>query len=101
MPIEYGVMLILVAIFLAGAVYAKWVSQQGEKRPQEKLDNEFQKDVLEQLRRVKETGKSVVLRERGWPTVEIRPEKSPDPDARENLRGSVLRYDHPIDPTGD
>lgn len=98
MPIEYGVMLMITVGILAGAVYALYLKHQLKRQPGENYRSQFEDDVLEQLRRVKETGEPAILRERGWPTVEIHPETSDGQEPLGKLKGSVLRYEKPTDP---
>lgn len=91
MPIEYGVMGMILGLILAGGAYGYWIARRRPTRP----SDEFEREVIAHLRRARETGESIVLEERGWPTVEIRP-GHPGPPPQ--LRGSVTRYDRPTDP---
>lgn len=101
MPIEYGMLLTLTVTALAVGAYVLYIKHAWEKRPSQEPDSRFEDEVLAQIRRVKETGESIVLRERGWPTVEIHPEKPEQQDPPGKLKGSVKRYDRPTDPAGD
>ena len=76
MPIEYGVMMMIVVLFLAGGLYTYILKRQYEIAPKDKPKTQFENEALEQIHRVKETGESVIVSERGRPIVEIRPAKT-------------------------
>lgn len=101
MPIEYGMLLTLTIAALAVGAYALYLKLTLEKGPEQESDSQFEAEVLAQIRRVKETGESISLRERGWPIVEIHPEKAEQKDPAGKLKGSVLRYDRPTDPASE
>jgi len=63
--------------------------------------SKFNAKTLEVLRSVEMTGQSVLITERGIPTVEIRPYQGKLRDAKEMLRGSVLAFDYPYEKTGE
>ena len=65
-------------------------------------ESEFKAKAFEFLREVESSGKSLILTDRGRPTLELRPYQ--DVDARDPLpilRGSLLRYEHPMDPVAE
>jgi len=60
--------------------------------------SQFKARALEHLRRVAETGKELVITDRGTPVVKVVPYDD-DPAARlKSLRGMVKRYDDPTEP---
>lgn len=60
--------------------------------------SQFKARVLEHLRRVAETGKELVITDRGTPVVKVVPYDN-DPATRlKSLRGTVKRYERPTDP---
>jgi len=59
----------------------------------------FKAKALEFLRRVEATGEPLVITDRGRPVLEVRPYREEDP--RETLRGTLLRYEAPTEPTGE
>jgi len=63
--------------------------------------SEFKAKALEILRGVEETGQSVLVTDRGKPTVEIRPYRSHMRTAKEILKGSVLTFENPVEPTDE
>lgn len=61
----------------------------------------FKARALEHLRRVEETGKELVITDRGTPVVKVVPYER-DPAARlKALRGSVRRYVDPTKPVAE
>lgn len=58
--------------------------------------SEFKARALEVMREVEATGKSIVITDRGKPTIEIRPYHSKETSPLDTLKGSVTEY---IDPT--
>ncbi len=60
----------------------------------------FKAKALEYLRRVEESGESLVLTNHGKPSIEIRKFNEAKFDPLEILRGTVLRYDDPFEPVG-
>ncbi len=50
------------------------------------------------LRKVTESGKELVITERGLPVLKIVPIAPSEQDPLEALRGMVLRYDDPLEP---
>lgn len=61
----------------------------------------FKAKALEYLRRIEATGESVVITDNGQPTVELRRFRADQRDPITRLRGSVLRYDAPLEPVAD
>lgn len=59
---------------------------------------EFKAKALELFRQIESSGQSVIVTDRGRPTLEVRPFQSGVTNPLEVLRGSVLRYDDPLDP---
>ena len=60
----------------------------------------FQDRAQEYLRQVESTGEELILTDGGKPVLRVVPFK-PDPmEALKSLRGSVLRYDDPMEPVG-
>ena len=61
----------------------------------------FKARALEYLRAVEQQGVTLIVTDRGRPAVTIRPYVD-DPEAQlQMFRGSVLRYDDPLEPVGD
>ena len=63
--------------------------------------SEFKARALEILRSVEDTGQSVLITDRGVPTVELRRYRGKLRDAREILKGSVVAFLDPTEPTGE
>lgn len=63
--------------------------------------SEFKAKALEVLRSVEDTGQSVLITDRGRPTVEVRRYRAQLRDSRDILKGSVLAFSRPADPTGE
>lgn len=62
--------------------------------------SQFKAKALEYFREVESSGQTVVITDHGQPTLEIRRFQSPSRSPLDVLRGSVLRYDRPLDPVG-
>lgn len=62
----------------------------------------FKARALEYFREVEATGDPIIITDRGRPVLRLLPfiEESSE-DILLSLRGSVLRYDQPLDPVGD
>jgi antitoxin (DNA-binding transcriptional repressor) of toxin-antitoxin stability system len=64
--------------------------------------SEFKAKALEYFRLVESSGESLIVTGHGKPTLEVRPYR---PEAKRDplnvLRGSVLRYDDPLEPVGE
>lgn len=63
--------------------------------------SQFKAKALEYFREVETSGKSVVITDRGKPTVEIRRHRSDPRSPLEMLRGSVVGYTGPTEPVAD
>ena len=66
--------------------------------PKRVSKSEFRARAFELLRRVESSGQSVILTDRGRPTLELRPYQADARDPLDTLRGTLLRYDNPMDP---
>jgi antitoxin (DNA-binding transcriptional repressor) of toxin-antitoxin stability system len=60
--------------------------------------SEFKAHALEYFRHVEATGESLVVTDHGKPVLEVRPYRGADRRPLDVLRGSVLRYDAPMEP---
>ena len=56
--------------------------------------------ALEYFRQIEQTGRELVVTDRGRPVLKIVPYRGEAREARRALKGSVLRYDHPTEPVG-
>ncbi|MCO8575808.1 type II toxin-antitoxin system Phd/YefM family antitoxin [Burkholderia multivorans] len=63
--------------------------------------SEFKARALEYFRLVEASGESLIVTDHGKPTLEIRPYRSSASQPLDILRGSVMRYDNPIDPIAE
>jgi antitoxin (DNA-binding transcriptional repressor) of toxin-antitoxin stability system len=63
--------------------------------------SQFKAKALEFFRQVEASGEPIVITDNGRPTLEIRRYQQPTRDALEVLRGSVLRYDDPMEPVAE
>ncbi|MCO8592144.1 type II toxin-antitoxin system Phd/YefM family antitoxin [Burkholderia multivorans] len=63
--------------------------------------SEFKARALEYFRLVEASGESLIVTDHGKPTLEIRPYRSSESQPLDILRGSVMRYDNPIDPIAE
>ena len=64
-------------------------------------ESEFKAKALEFFRQVESSGESLIVTDHGRPALELRPYSDASRDPLEILRGSLLRYDNPLDPVGD
>ncbi|ABK11545.1 conserved hypothetical protein [Burkholderia cenocepacia HI2424] len=60
--------------------------------------SEFKARALEHLRLIEASGEDLIVTDHGKPTLEIRPYRSREAQPLDILRGSVMRYDNPLDP---
>jgi antitoxin (DNA-binding transcriptional repressor) of toxin-antitoxin stability system len=60
--------------------------------------SEFKARALEFLRQVEVSGKSVIITDRGRPTVEIRRYRADKRNPLEILNGSVMEFKDPLEP---
>ncbi len=58
----------------------------------------FKARALEYFRQIEHTGKELVITDRGKPVLKISPYSRDPAAALKTLRGSVLRYDDPMEP---
>ena len=63
--------------------------------------SEFKARALEYFRLVESSGESLIVTDHGKPTLEIRPYRSREAQPLDILRGSVMRYDNPLDPIAE
>ncbi|WP_027781084.1 MULTISPECIES: type II toxin-antitoxin system Phd/YefM family antitoxin [Burkholderia] len=63
--------------------------------------SEFKARALEYFRLVEASGESLIVTDHGKPTLEIRPYRSRQAQPLDILRGSVMRYDNPLDPIAE
>ena len=61
----------------------------------------FKAHALEIFRRVELTGQPVVVTDHGTPRLIVRKYVGTSISARDRLKGSVLRYEAPLDPVAD
>lgn len=60
----------------------------------------FKARALEYFRQVERSGKDLVITDRGKPVLKVTPYVRDPDEALKALRGSVIRYDDPMDPVG-
>jgi prevent-host-death family protein len=60
----------------------------------------FKAKALELCRQVERTGKELVITDHGKPVLKMIPYTHDPAEALKSLRGSVLRYDDPLEPVG-
>jgi len=60
----------------------------------------FKAKALEYFREVESTGKELVITDHGKPVLKVVPYHHDPAEALQSLRGSVLRYDDPMEPVG-
>ena len=63
--------------------------------------SKFKAKALEVLRGIEESGESRVITDHGKPVLEVRKLRRQEVPPRELLKGTVLRFDRPIDPVAD
>ncbi len=63
--------------------------------------SEFKAKALEYFRHVETSGQSVVVTDRGRPTLEVRPYRGINRNPLDVLRASVVRYDNATDPVAE
>jgi antitoxin (DNA-binding transcriptional repressor) of toxin-antitoxin stability system len=61
----------------------------------------FKAQALELFRQVEQSGHPLVITDRGIPVLRLAPYKDDLEAALGPLRGSVLEYDHPMEPVDD
>lgn len=60
--------------------------------------SEFKPRALQDMREVQETGRELVITDRGEPVLKIVPYRSDPERALQVLRGTVVHYDDPTEP---
>ena len=60
--------------------------------------SEFNSRTLEYFRQIEVSGESIIVTDHGKPVLEVRPYRSITRNPLDVLRGSVIRYDDPMDP---
>jgi prevent-host-death family protein len=60
----------------------------------------FKAKALELCRQVESTGKELVITDHGKPVLKVIPYRHDPAEALKVFRGSVLRYDDPLEPVG-
>jgi prevent-host-death family protein len=60
----------------------------------------FKAKALELCRQVESTGKELVITDHGKPVLKVIPYRHDPAEALKAFRGSVLRYDDPLEPVG-
>jgi prevent-host-death family protein len=60
----------------------------------------FKAKALEYFREVESTGRELIITDHGKPVLKIVPFAHDPAATLESLRGSVLRYDDPLEPVG-
>jgi prevent-host-death family protein len=71
------------------------------KRPPKTVaKSTFKAQALQYLREVETSGKELVITDHGRPVLKVVPYAEDPAAALESLRGSVLRYDDPLEPVG-
>lgn len=63
--------------------------------------SKFKAQALEIFRRIENTGEPVIVTDHGIPSVIVRKYADTARNARDKLKGSVLRYHAPLDPVDD
>ncbi len=63
--------------------------------------SQFKAKALEYFRKVETSGESLVVTDRGQPTVEIRRYRSDKRSPLERLRGSILEFKNPTEPVAE
>ncbi|MGE0084190.1 MAG: type II toxin-antitoxin system Phd/YefM family antitoxin [Desulfococcaceae bacterium] len=62
--------------------------------------SEFKVHVFRYFRDVEETGKEIIITDRGKPVLKLIPYIENTEDILKSLRNSVIKYDNPTDPVG-
>lgn len=63
--------------------------------------SQFKAKALEYFRQVETSGETVVVTDRGHPTIEIRRYRTDQRSPLEKLRGSVVEYKAPTEPVAE
>jgi antitoxin (DNA-binding transcriptional repressor) of toxin-antitoxin stability system len=63
--------------------------------------SEFKTKALEYFRQVEASGESIIVTDHGKPALEVRPYRGLSRLPLDILRGSVIRYDNPMEPVAE
>ena len=63
--------------------------------------SQFKAKALELFRQVEMSGESVIVTDRGQPTIEVRKYRRKERDPLDILKGSVTEYSEPTEPVGE
>lgn len=63
--------------------------------------SQFKAKALEYFRAIEQSGESIIITDHGRPALEVRPYNKAEQDPLEQLRGSVLHYEHPTEPVAE
>lgn len=63
--------------------------------------SQFKAQALELFRRVESSGDSLIVTDRGIPTVEVRQYREAERSPLDILKGSVIEYSEPTAPVGE
>lgn len=63
--------------------------------------SEFKARALEFFRQIEASGESVIVTDHGRPALEVRPYRGVERNPLDVLRGSVVRYEDPLEPIGE
>ena len=63
--------------------------------------SQFKAKALEYFRKVETSGETVVITDRGHPTIEVRRYRTDQRSPLEKLRGSVVEYKTPTEPVAE
>lgn len=69
--------------------------------PEQVTKSQFKAKALEFMRQVETSGESVVITDRGQPTIEIRRYRADQRSPLEKLKGSVVEYKAPTEPVAE
>ena len=60
----------------------------------------FKAKALEYFREIESSGKELIITDHGKPVLKVVPYSHDPAEALKSLRGSVIRYDDPMEPVG-
>ena len=60
--------------------------------------SEFKTKALEYFRQIESSGESIIITDHGKPALEVRPYRGHSRPPLDVLRGSVVRFDNPMEP---
>lgn len=61
----------------------------------------FKAKALEYMRQIEASGESIIITDRGLPTIEVRRYRAIQPLPLERLRGSVVEFKSPVEPVAE